>query len=430
MAKSKTASRVTADPIDKKTADRVREKLITARVGLLLKKPFFGNLATRLELTPADGWCETAATDGRKFYYNHKFVDSLRPREVEFLFGHEVLHVVYDHMGRIDARDKRMWNVAADYAINLDLVDQKVGELITTVAALYDTKYRGKCAEEIYDELFKNAKKINLDDLLDQLLDEHMDGDPSDGDGKDGGDSSGQPGEGKPGSGKPKLSEEEKRQIRDEIKEAVLAAAQQCSAGDLPAGIKRMIGDLTAPKMNWRELLRQSLESTMVNDYSWLRPDRKGWHMDAIMPGMVQDERIDIAVAIDMSGSISEAQGRDFLSEIQGIMNQFGGYRIHVWCFDTQVYNPRIYQDDDCEDITSYQLAGGGGTSFECNWEFMKENNIEPKRFIMFTDMYPCGGWGDANYCPTIFVAHSGGYGSNNIEAPFGVTVQYDQNAQ
>jgi predicted metal-dependent peptidase len=37
----------------------------------------------------------------------------LRPKEVEFLFGHEVLHVVYDHFGRRGERDphavKRGW---------------------------------------------------------------------------------------------------------------------------------------------------------------------------------------------------------------------------------------------------------------------------------------------------------------------------------
>ena len=68
----------------------VREKLVTARIGLLLRAPFFGNLATRLELVNADSWLSTAATDGRKFYYNTEFVNKLKPKEVEFLFGHEV----------------------------------------------------------------------------------------------------------------------------------------------------------------------------------------------------------------------------------------------------------------------------------------------------------------------------------------------------
>ena len=67
-------------PTDPKIDREVREQLVTARVGLLLKSSFFGNLATRLKLVNADEWCSTAATDGRNFYYNSRFVKMLRPK--------------------------------------------------------------------------------------------------------------------------------------------------------------------------------------------------------------------------------------------------------------------------------------------------------------------------------------------------------------
>ena len=118
----------------------IREKLITARVGLLLRASFFGNLATRLKLVNADEWCPTAATDGRNFYYNSRFVDMLKPKEVEFLFGHEVLHCVYDHFGRRGDRDPQLFNIANDFAVNADLKKHLVGEFITSVPCLYDAK--------------------------------------------------------------------------------------------------------------------------------------------------------------------------------------------------------------------------------------------------------------------------------------------------
>jgi hypothetical protein len=91
---------------------------------------------------------------------------------------------------------------------------------------------------------------------LTRLLDEHLDGDGDPECDGDGGDQDGK------GKGRPKLSEEEKRQIRDEIKEAMLAAASATQdAGNIPAGVKRLIKDLTEPQMNWRELLRMQLES-------------------------------------------------------------------------------------------------------------------------------------------------------------------------
>ena len=77
---------------------QIIDKLVTARIALLLKHPFFGNLATRLKLVNADDWCPTAGTDGRHFFYNRKFIDSLTPKEAEFLFGHEVLHLSLIHI--------------------------------------------------------------------------------------------------------------------------------------------------------------------------------------------------------------------------------------------------------------------------------------------------------------------------------------------
>jgi len=56
--------------------DPIVEKLTTARVGLLLKAPFFGNMATRMKLIDASDWCPTAATNGRDFMYNKKFVET------------------------------------------------------------------------------------------------------------------------------------------------------------------------------------------------------------------------------------------------------------------------------------------------------------------------------------------------------------------
>lgn len=402
-------------PMDSVLDRKVREKLITARVGLLLKASFFGNLATRLKLVNADEWCGTAATDGRHFYYNSRFIEMLRPKEIEFLFGHEVLHCVYDHFGRRNERDPQIWNIANDYCVNADLVEHKVGEKITSVPCLFDPKYKGLSSEEVYDDIMKNVKKISLDDLLNQMLDEHLDGE-GDGEGNGDGDNK--------GKGRPRLSEEEKRQIRDEIKEAMLAAAQTVDgAGNIPAGVRRMIKELTEPQLNWRELLRMNLESTIKADYTWMRTSRKGWHMDAVMPGQKPDEMIDIAVAIDTSGSIGEAMLKDFLSEIQGIMDSFPAYKIHIVSFDTEVYNPKQYDSENLDSMIDYDPQGGGGTDFECVWNYFKEQEIQPRRLIMFTDGYPFGSWGDPDYCDTTFILH----GTTTIVPPFGTHAYYEE---
>ena len=402
----------------------VREKLITARVGLLLKASFFGNLATRLKLVNADEWCGTAATDGRNFYYNTRFIQMLKPKEIEFLFGHEVLHCVYDHFGRRGERDPQIWNIANDFCVNADLKEHGVGEFITSVPCLYDRKYNGWSSEKVYDDLMKNAKKISLSDLLDQMIDEHLDGE-GDGDGEGDDDSDDADGNGRTkGAGRPKISEEERRAIRDEIKEAMLAAAATVDgAGNIPMGVQRLIKEMTEPKMNWRELLRMNLESTIKSDYTWMRASRRGWHMDAVMPGMKPDEMIDIALAIDASGSMDADMLKDILSEVQGIMDSFPVYKIHVVSFDTQVYNPQKYDSDNLDSIVDYDVQGGGGTSFECFYEYFKENDITPHRLVVFTDGYPGGSWGDENFCEVTWILH----GTTTIEPPFGTWAYYEE---
>lgn len=403
---------------DPKIDREVREQLITARVGLLLKASFFGNLATRLKLVNADEWCSTAATDGRNFYYNSRFIKMLRPKEIEFLFGHEVLHCVYDHFGRRGDRDPQLFNIANDYCVNADLIKHKVGEKITTVPCLHDAKFDGMSSEEIYDILYSKAKKIDIGKLLDQMIDEHLDGD-DEGEGGTG-DKDGD----QEGKGRPKLSPEERQQIKDEIKEAMLAAAATVDgAGNLPAGVKRLIQELTEPQMNWRELLRMQLESTIKSDYTWMRTSRKGWHMDAVMPGMKVDPMIDIAVALDASGSISESMLKDFLGEIQGIMDSFPAYKIHVVTFDTEAYNPAQYDSDNLEDICDYEIKGGGGTDFDAIYNYLKAEEIEPKRLVVFTDGYPFGSWGDENYADTVWILH----GTTSIVPPWGQYAYYDE---
>jgi predicted metal-dependent peptidase len=204
----------------------------------------------------------------------------------------------------------------------------------------------------------------------------------------------------------------------------MIQSAAAAGAGKVPAGIQRLIKDMTEPKMNWRELIRMNIQSIIRNDYSFSRPSRKGQMSGAILPGMKNDETIDVCVAIDMSGSIGVEDATVFLSEIKGIMDQYQDFKINLWCFDTDIYAHQEITHDNSDDLLSYEPQGGGGTDFMANWEFMKENDIQPKKFIMFTDGYPCGEWGDEDYCDTLFIVKG-----SNMVSPFGQTVLYDKEA-
>tara|TARA_B110000977_G_scaffold71318_1_gene96771 strand:- start:2447 stop:3736 length:1290 start_codon:yes stop_codon:yes gene_type:complete len=404
----------------------VADRIIIARVGLLLRHPFFGNMATRLIVKNCDDWCPTAATDGRHLYYNTQFFNAMSNKEIEFVIAHEILHCVFDHLGRREDRNPILYNIAADYIVNNTLMRDRIGEMVKIVSCYQDFKYEGWTSEAVYDDLFKQQEEKGEEYLkqLGEMLDEHVDWGDEDGDGK--GDSGSEDGsEGK--SGRPSYSKDELAKIKDEIKENMMSAAQAAGAGNVPGEVARMIKELTEPKMNWRELLRQQIQSTIRCDYTFSRPSRKGWHTGAILPGMNFADTIDVAIGIDMSGSIGDVQGKDFISEVKGIMDEYQEYNIKMWCFDTKVYNEQDFSADNGEDLLDYKLMGGGGTDFDANWNYMKEEGYVPKKFIMFTDGYPWRSWGDEDYCETIFIIH--GHHDKDLKAPFGQTAHYDEAA-
>jgi predicted metal-dependent peptidase len=420
-AKSKTTAnkdKMMPDVLGKSTSaedNAARDALIIARTGLLFRHSFFGNLATRLKLINASEWLSTAATDGRNFYYNAKFITSLSAGEVEFLVGHEILHVCFAHMDRRGDRDAQIWNIACDYAVNADLKRHRVGTFITSVPCLYETKYDGKAADWIYDDLMQNATKMSLDSLIDQLLDEHM---------EDGGDDDGE-GDGTDGKKPGKMSQEERDKLRQEMKENIINAAKAAkNAGhSLPGEVARMVDDIEQPKMPWRELIQANLTSTIKTDYSFMRPSRRSWHMDAIMPGQTPGEEVEVTIAIDTSGSIGTRELKIFLGEIQGIMDSFAGYKIRVFSWDTGVSAEQEFTSENLESITEYVPGGGGGTDPNCIFDYLKEQGVVPNRLIVFTDGYFFGGHGDRDYCDTTWVI----FGNPSFKEEFGVAAHYEE---
>ena len=406
----------------------VLDRIIVARVGLLLRHPFFGNMATRLQIKSADDWLGTAAVDGRNLYFNTQFFNKMSNKEIEFVIAHEILHCVFDHLGRREDRNPKIYNIAADYIVNNLLVRDRIGTKPTFIDCYQDFKYDNWSSEAVYDDLYETAKEDGEEFLkqLGEMLDEHIDWEGDSEDSQDSEEGEGAGGDSKESKSQPKYSKDEIKQIKDEIKENMISAVQTSGAGNVPGEVARMITELTEPKMNWREILRQQIQSTVKSDYTFMRPSRKGQMSGAVLPGMNFQDTIDLCISLDMSGSIGNAQAQDFLGEVQGIMDEYQDYNIKLWCFDTKVYNEQDYTAHG-DDLLDYEIMGGGGTEFMCNWEYMKEHDIQPKKFIMFTDGYAWDSWGDEDYCDTVFIIHS--HRDKDLQAPFGLTAHYEEAA-
>lgn len=336
---------------------------------------------------------------------------------------------------------------------------------------LYDTRFKGMVTEEVYDILFKEEQENGQ--KQEGGFDSHMDpsgdggeepadcdtcggsgidpnddgsGDEQDGDGDGEGESKGHShgkhgkpcpdcgGTGKDQSGKTgriTISKEDLDRLPDDMKKAVMDAAKVAQsadggAGRVPGGVKRMIDEWTDSKMDWREYLNNVIQSMFKSDYTWQRQSRKSISTSYYLPGMDNDDMVSVDIAIDTSGSMGDQMLRDILGEVRGIMEQFQDFKMRVWCFDTAAYEVHEYGMDNVDELNEFELVGFGGTMFECNWEMMREQEIVPDQLIVCTDGYPCGGWGDEDYCETVFLIHGEGKASS-IVAPFGQTVYYEE---
>jgi predicted metal-dependent peptidase len=416
--------------------DEIEKQIVFAKTHLLFKHTFFGNIISHMELEEASDWCPTMATDFRKLYYNPEFVASLTKPELVFVLVHEVGHCILDHFGRRGERDPGLWNNANDYVVNGMLMKEDIGSMPVREklrvkdkdskdkdgkvqrVGLYDERFMFPepwSSEQVYEDLKKRGVEVEM------TMDMHLDLGADTGSGQKKvkvriqGD----------GNGPPEMSEEELQQVRNEIRNAMINAAQVVGAGAVPASLRRLIADIADPQLDWRQMLNRTVQSLVKEDYSYTKPSRKCAHLGIILPGMIYEDTIEIHVGIDASASITEEMIRDFLTETKGIMDQFPDYKIHIWSFDTKVYKDsyHIFTPDNADTMFDYQwVKGGGGTRFEANWEFMRRMDMVPEQFVMFTDGLPNKGWGDPYFCDTLFIINNKG---SKIEAPFGTTVPY-----
>lgn len=433
---------------------------------LIINHGFFGIIATQLK-TVENNTIQTMATDGKHMYYNVEFVmgvsserkseiddrveehikkenldkkeaDKLRDLvdrqtrgltddELLFVMVHEVMHCAMEHMVRRGGRDPKRWNEAADYAINQMISDEGIGKM--PEYGLIDARFKSKAAEEIYKILEEEGGEPE------EPLDEHMDGSSS-GDGE-GGESRGTMSDIMDEEGnRPQPSEAEIEANAENFKDVIKQAVQTSS--NAPAEIERMVEKLNKPKINWQAKLHRTMKSHIKRDSSFQRPNRRGFalagHLQSmgqmatnrtmVLPGLLPEEDIDIAVGLDTSGSISNLMLRDFISEVVGITKQYQQFKIRLFCWDTAVHNVKDFTASNAHEMLSYELKGFGGTTVGCCWQMFEEDNYKPKQFICFTDGYF---WEDnlseyANYCPTLWVVHS----NEGFVAPFGEAITYE----
>lgn len=296
-----------------------------------------------------DSQVSTACTNGLEIRYNPDFFQSLDIEEQVFLLLHESMHVAYLHMERLQDRDPMRWNVAADHVINLQLIERGFR---MPKGGLADRKYKGLGTEEVY-KLLKDEDIPESGDYLD------LEAPPSDAPEGD---------------------------LRREVEDILVRASLQSKMandkpGTIPADIQIFLNGLLNPKLPWYQILRKFFNAMTKNDYSWRRPNRR-FFPTHYLPGLWSEKLMNIAIAVDASGSVSDEDFHQFVSEIHQIMKTLKPDRITLVQFDARLRS--VDEVRGTTELMAVTFTGRGGTLIEPVLEWAKES--KPQVLLVFTD--------------------------------------------
>lgn len=319
-----------------------------ARMRMLLKDPFFGRLALHLDLREEPG-VPTLATDGSSIYYNPAFMRKLNNEQRASEVAHEVSHCMLLHFARRGGRDPHRWNIATDYVVNLIL---KEAGYVVSSDWLYDIKYVGMTAEQVYDLLPQDLSQVQPQC---QLIDNKAAPPP------------------------------EQQMLSWQIAVQAAAVAASKAGAKLPASIERMLDELRHPSVPWREVLRRWMCEKINDDYSWSRPNRKFAPHGLYLPAMQNEGMGTLGVVVDTSGSITNELFNTFMGTLQDVCNQARPRTIVYMAADAEVHETEVI--DGCQlDVKQLKATGGGGTAFDPALKAMEDH--EPQAVIYLTDLY------------------------------------------
>ena len=367
---------------------------------------FFGSLMLFAQIEKSND-LPTAATDGRKIFFNEEFLNSLSSPQQNALMLHEVLHMALLHVTRRQSRDPYIWNIAADIVVN-DLIERNTSFSLPE-GAITDNRFQDKSVEYIYEALLKSKKKYKLV-ITDILESSNLNNDES----KKDSDDVMEP-----------LSQEETDEIesfwKDKMEILKNSSEHQLSngKGSLPAGIEQEISTILEPEVDWRHALWKYVGKTPA-DFDDL--DRrfiyKGLYLESLLT-----EAVEVSVCIDTSGSVSDELLKQFAGELKGILRSYPNVKCSLFFADTNLTGP--YEIDRIEQMP--KAVGRGGTSFVPFFDYLKkhgeENNLlgNNKLSIYFTD-----GYGDfpsqAPNNPTMWLVCKDGLETQSF--PFGEVVR------
>jgi predicted metal-dependent peptidase len=376
------------------------ERIIKTKVDLNKSHPFFAYILMNMQVEQTKSkdkeTCPTMAVNQYgDLWWNKEFVDTLDNDELRFVLAHEVSHISTLTFQRLGRRDMTLWNIATDLVINYMLIDEGFrapkGILLPDHRGIYtfpsgkDGKaikidLNEKNAEQVYEDLCKNAKKIKKMVKADGSgnyegqVGKHLEGDKND--------------KGK-SQGKGKTDADTKANENKWKRKAIEGATQAKMRGNMSASMERMLGEMLEPVVDWRQKLFAYITNDLPVDYSMRMPSRRFMATGVYTPTVVR-ESLELIVGVDISGSIGHEEYVEFMSEVLGIANSYRQVKMRVIAWACHVD-----ERDDIEVTNATQdvlrkckYFGGGGTELSCLTRYIEEKDYKTKLLVVLTDGY------------------------------------------
>ena len=298
----------------------------------------------------------TACTNGKEIRFSPKFFMSLSVEEQIFLLIHESMHVAYLHMVRLGARDRKKWNIAADYVINHQLIERGFK---MPAMGLHDPQYAGMSTEQVYDK---------LPDDPPQQCDMDIDHDSA--------------GAGEDSNDQGQTQDQLAADIQDILVRATIQS-KMCGdkPGTVPGDIQIFIDRLLKPTLPWNRILQKYLQSFTKNDYSFKKPNRRffpQWHL----PSLWGEKLIDLRIYVDASGSVSDHDFLVFVTEVSSILRMMKPDKITLISFDTSIRSVAVIKD--LQELMKLKFTGRGGTLI--GPVIADINETKPQLSLIFSD--------------------------------------------
>lgn len=344
---------------------KLSEKISQAKAKLLVDKPYFGTLASKLELIVNDD-IEAFISNGVKLEYREAYLDSLEIEELEFIFANGAMHASLAHDKRRNNRSGWLWQMATDMAINDMLVENGMK---LPYGAQYRKRFAGMYAEEIYAEL--KADILRDDEDL-----EYEANSADDVEKKYEKDSKNE-------SQTPEELQEEILQEQLLAEEAIALLERELKKGEAPLSIERFFTLEYEGKIDWRDELKMALDRYFRDDYTLLPPSKKLLYSGIYLPSSVS-QTFRLVIVVDSSGSVDEVLLNTFLSEVNFLMSLVSHYEIELIVCDDKVHSHRTFYSGESLDV---RLKGGGGTDFRVAFRFVEESFDDVKLLLYFTDL-------------------------------------------